>query len=101
MLFFLTYVLAYVQLPSAPVSLLSSPPLPSISIVQTAELEEQFTLPDGTVTLAEPRPNAYVPQTDTELPLPKPYGSQAPFKPSQPGATMRHIRKPVPKPIDI
>ena len=86
----LTVVLPFLSLPSPPVSAL-----------QTAVLEEHFTLPDGTVTLAEPRPNAYVPQTDTELPLPKPYGSQAPFKPSQPGATMRHIRKPVPKPIDI
>ena len=71
------------------------------SVLQTAELKEQFTLPDGTVNLAETCPNAYVPQTDTELSLPKPYGSQAPSKPSQPGATMRHIRKPVPKPIDI
>ena len=76
-------------------------PTTPVSTLQTAVLEDQFTLPDGTVTLAEPRPNAYIPQSDTELPLPKPYGSQAPFKPSQPGATMRHIRKPVPKPIDI
>ena len=62
--------------------------------MQTAVLKDQFTLPDGTVTSAEPRPNAYIPQSDTELPLPKPYCSQAPFKPSQPVATMRHIRKP-------
>ena len=79
----------------------STHPTTPVSTLQTAVLEDQFTLPDGTVTLAEPRPNAYIPQSDTELPLPKPYGSQAPFKPSQPGATMRHIRKPVPKPIDI
>ena len=82
-------------------ALSSTHPTTPVSTLQTAVLEDQFTLPDGTVTLAEPRPNAYIPQSDTELPLPKPYGSQAPFKPSQPGATMRHIRKPVPKPIDI
>ncbi|CAI8004032.1 Coiled-coil domain-containing protein 146 [Geodia barretti] len=49
---------------------------------------------------AEPRPNAYLPSAG-ELPLPKPYGSHAPFKPSPAGANMRHIRKPQPKPIDI
>ena len=66
-------------------------PTTLVPTLQTAVLEDQFTLPDGSFTLAEPRPNAYIPQSDTELPLPKPYGSQAPFKPSQPGATMRHI----------
>jgi hypothetical protein len=50
---------------------------------------------------AEPRPNAYLPTAEGELPLPKPYGSHAPFKPSPAGANMRHIRKPQPKPIDI
>ena len=82
-------------------AILSTHPTTPVSTLQIAVLEDQFTLPDGTVTLAEPRPNAYIPQSDTELLLPKPYGSQAPFKPSQPGATMRHIRKPVPKPTDI
>jgi hypothetical protein len=53
------------------------------------------------ITTAEPRPNAYLPTGEGELPLPKPYGSHAPFKPSQPGANMRHIQKPNPKPIDI
>ena len=42
-------------------------------------------------TTAEPRPNAYIPE---DLGIPKPYGKYAPFKPSEPGTTMRHIRKP-------
>lgn len=44
-------------------------------------------------TTAAPRPNMYIPAD--ELGLPKPYGAHAPFKPSSPGAGMRHIRKPV------
>lgn len=60
-----------------------------------------FTLADGYVTTAEPRPNAYIPQTINELPLPKPYGRLAPFKPQDPGSSMRHIKKPNPKPIEI
>ncbi|EFJ42885.1 coiled-coil protein required for normal flagellar motility [Volvox carteri f. nagariensis] len=47
---------------------------------------------------ADPRPNAYIPEN---LGIPKPYGSFAPFKPQEPGSTMRHIRKPVPKEIVI
>uniref|UniRef100_A0A8C2XE37 Coiled-coil domain containing 146 n=1 Tax=Cyclopterus lumpus TaxID=8103 RepID=A0A8C2XE37_CYCLU len=62
--------------------------------------EEWNELPNGEYTTAETRPNAYVPQTDA-LPLPKPYGAQAPFKPSQPGANIRHIRKPKLKPLEI
>ncbi|XP_070120282.1 coiled-coil domain-containing protein 146 isoform X5 [Equus przewalskii] len=58
-------------------------------------------LPDGVYTTAEPRPNAYIPEAEATLPLPKPYGALAPFKPSEPGANMRHIRKPVIKPIEI
>ena len=63
--------------------------------------EEGHELSNGVYTTAEPRPNAYVPDSEIELPLPKPYGAHAPFKPSQPGANMRHIRKPQPAPIDI
>uniref|UniRef100_A0A3B5A817 Coiled-coil domain containing 146 n=1 Tax=Stegastes partitus TaxID=144197 RepID=A0A3B5A817_9TELE len=57
-------------------------------------------LPNGEYTMAEARPNAYIPQSDP-LPVPKPYGAQAPFKPSQPGANMRHIRKPTLKPLEM
>ncbi|XP_037098451.1 coiled-coil domain-containing protein 146 [Syngnathus acus] len=58
-----------------------------------AHNDEWKRLPNGQYTTAESRPDAYIPHADA-LPLPKPYGSQAPFKPSQPGANMRHIRKP-------
>lgn len=62
---------------------------------------ENRQLPNGIYTTAEQRPNAYIPQADATLPLPKPYGALAPFKPSEPGANMRHMRKPVIKPIEI
>ena len=51
-------------------------------------------------TTAEPRPNAYIPDA-SGLGIPKPYGALAPFKPTQPGATMRHIRPPSPPKIFI
>lgn len=57
-------------------------------------------MPNGAYTTAEPRPNMYIPQDDLLI-LPKPYGALAPFKPTTPGANMRHIRKPkVLKPVD-
>ncbi|XP_033110097.1 coiled-coil domain-containing protein 146-like [Anneissia japonica] len=65
------------------------------------EEEEQYILAGGATTTAEPRPNAYIPDDDTELPVPRPYGANAPFKPQQSGANMRHIRKPIIKPIEI
>jgi len=65
------------------------------------EEERQFELPGGGCTTAEPRPNAYIPDEGNGLPLPKPYGANAPFKPSENGSNMRHIRKPVLKPIEI
>lgn len=48
---------------------------------------------------AQPRPNAYIPNDG--LGVPRPYGSQAPFKPTPAGSTMRHIRNPKPQPIEI
>ena len=62
-------------------------------------IDDVFALAEG-YTTAKPRPTAYIPK-DGSLPVPRPYGALAPFKPTQPGSTMRHIRKPVPKPIDI
>ncbi|XP_065794634.1 coiled-coil domain-containing protein 146 [Muntiacus reevesi] len=62
---------------------------------------ETRQLPNGVYTTAEQRPNAYIPEAEATLPLPKPYGALAPFKPSEPGANIRHIRKPVIKPIEI
>lgn len=49
-------------------------------------------------TKALPRPNAYIPE---ELGIPKPYGGFSPFKPTEPGTTMRHIKKPVPQEVVI
>ena len=66
-----------------------------------AEQEAMFTLADGSVSTAEPRPNAYIPTEEHELPIPRPYGRHAPFKPTEAGSTMRHIRKPMPKPIEL
>lgn len=66
-----------------------------------AEDEDQFMLPGGVTTTAEPRPNAYIPEEEVDLPIPRPYGAHAPFKPGDPGSTMRHIRKPITKPIEI
>ena len=63
--------------------------------------EEELMLaqPTGLIkSTAEPRPTAYIPE---EMFIPKPYGNLAPFKPTQPGTTMRHIRIPNPKSIEI
>jgi hypothetical protein len=49
-------------------------------------------------TAAEPRPNAYVQEY---MGVPKPYGGFAPFKPSELGTNMRHIRKPAQVEIEI
>ncbi|KAM5173074.1 coiled-coil domain-containing protein 146 [Mantella aurantiaca] len=65
------------------------------------EEEEQNLLPNGMYTTAEQRPNAYIPEDENVLPIPRPYGALAPFKPSEPGSNMRYIRKPMIKPIEI
>ena len=70
-------------------------------LVQVAALQEQYKIAGDVYTTAEPRPNAYIPDDDAELPIPRPYGSLAPFKPSEPGSSMRHVRKPIVKPIEI
>lgn len=51
-----------------------------------------------THTTAEPRPNAYIPD---DIGIPKPYGALAPFKPTELGSTMRHIRRPQPREIEL
>ncbi|XP_061222353.1 coiled-coil domain-containing protein 146-like isoform X4 [Neopsephotus bourkii] len=63
--------------------------------------EEQAAAPRYIRTTAEPRPTAYIPSDEHSLPLPRPYGALAPFKPTEPGANMRHFRKPVVKPIQV
>ncbi|KAG2460072.1 CC146 protein, partial [Polypterus senegalus] len=65
------------------------------------EEESWHHLPNGVHTTVEPRPNAYIPDDDNGLPLPRPYGALAPFKPTEPGGNIRHFRKPVIKPIEI
>lgn len=59
-------------------------------------LESQMP-PNGVRTTALPRPNSYL---KPNLPLPQPYGHFAPFKPSEPGANMRHIVKPSKREIE-
>ncbi len=69
--------------------------------VSVQRKEERETIDSKVIDIqstAEPRPNAYIPE---QLGIPKPYGGFAPFKPSELGATMRHIRKPEPKDIVI
>ncbi|NXT79556.1 CC146 protein, partial [Zapornia atra] len=63
--------------------------------------EEQAAAPGCVCTTAEQRPTAYIPEDEYSLPLPRPYGALAPFKPSEPGSHMRHFRKPVVKPIEV
>ena len=53
-------------------------------------LESQLP-PTGVKTTALPRPNSYMP---ADIQIPQPYGKFAPFKPLDPGASMRHIIKP-------
>lgn len=63
------------------------------------ELERLLDDRSATVhTTAETRPNAYIPES---LGIPKPYGEFTPFKPTELGSTMRHIRKPQPREIVI
>merc|ERR1712141_34891 len=62
---------------------------------------EMYAIAGGATTTAEPRPNAYIPDDESELPVPRPYGAHAPFKPSEPGSSLRHIRKPIIKPIEL
>eukprot|EP00397_Hematodinium_sp_SG-2012_P009093 GEMP01009168.1.p1 GENE.GEMP01009168.1~~GEMP01009168.1.p1 ORF type:complete len:930 (+),score=259.91 GEMP01009168.1:182-2971(+) len=63
------------------------------------KLEDEVLNSNATRTTAEPRVNAYVPEGD--IGLPKAYGASAPFMPCTLGTTMRHTRKPNPRPIEI
>jgi len=65
---------------------------------QPETMAQSQTAVHVTRTTAEPRPNAYIPD---EIGIPKPYGAAAPFKPSEPGSSMRHIRKPEIQEIQI
>eukprot|EP00842_Homolaphlyctis_polyrhiza_P000705 jgi/Hompol1/1635/HPOL_002745-RA len=65
--------------------------------------DEEFYKYGNVRTMAEPRPNAYIPDGSAfgELPIPKPYGAHAPFKPQENGSQIRHYRKPASKPIEL
>ncbi|KAM6420707.1 coiled-coil domain-containing protein 146 isoform 3-T4 [Pluvialis apricaria] len=63
--------------------------------------EEQAAAPGYVRTTAEQRPTAYIPDDEYSLPLPRPYGALAPFKPSEPSPNMRYFRKPMVKAIEI
>lgn len=65
--------------------------------MQREALEKNFP-PFATKTTAEHRVNAYIPD---EIGIPKPYGKNAPFKPSEIGANFRHFRKPKINEIEI
>lgn len=69
-------------------------------LLQRAAQEEEDAL-QGSLQKKSDRPNAYIPDEENVLPLPRPYGALAPFKPSVLGSNMRHIRKPIIKPIEI
>uniref|UniRef100_A0A452H4L3 Uncharacterized protein n=1 Tax=Gopherus agassizii TaxID=38772 RepID=A0A452H4L3_9SAUR len=70
-------------------------------LVSSAKRKLYYASPNSIYTTAEQRPNAYIPDDENVLPLPRPYGALAPFKPTEPGSNMRHIRKPIVKPIEI
>ncbi|RKO93586.1 hypothetical protein BDK51DRAFT_24341, partial [Blyttiomyces helicus] len=67
------------------------------------EIDDSFYIYNNIRTTAEPRPNAYIPNASGvgELPIPKPYGAHAPFKPQDQGSQIRHYRKPANKPVEI
>jgi chromosome segregation ATPase len=60
---------------------------------------EKSMPPFAVKTTAMPRVQQYVPVGG--MGLPKPYGSNAPFRPSDVGTNIRHIKKPNPRDIEI
>jgi len=60
--------------------------------VDGEEPEGARDLVSGVRTFADLRPNAYIPEGPGDLPVPKPYGRDAPFNPSGPSAHLRHYR---------
>ena len=50
---------------------------------------------DGTITFAEIRPNAYLPDAVGALPKARPYGREAPFKPPGASSNLRFFKNPV------
>ena len=56
------------------------------------EMFEKSMPPFAIRTTAQPRMQQYIPVG--EMGLPKPYGSHAPFLPSDQGVHLRHFKKP-------
>lgn len=64
--------------------------------------QTEFYVNGQTKTAAEPRPNAYIPETTLDhLPIPKPYGEYSPFKPQEKSTLLRYYAKPIIKPIEL
>jgi len=63
------------------------------------EMFEKSMPPFAIRTTAAPRVQQYIPVG--EMGLPKPYGSHAPFLPSEQGVQLRHFKKPEVKDIEI
>eukprot|EP00048_Salpingoeca_helianthica_P024647 m.34032 g.34032 ORF g.34032 m.34032 type:complete len:920 (+) comp9505_c1_seq1:131-2890(+) len=57
---------------------------------QQTQMERASEAASATATM---RPNAYLPDVEGELPIARPYGPFAPFKPAEQGSSMRHVRK--------
>ena len=56
------------------------------------ELEQPLELAGGVRSFAEQRPTAYLPdEAGADLPIPMPYGKNAPFKPLAPSSHLRHF----------
>jgi hypothetical protein len=51
-------------------------------------------LPNGTITWAEQRPVAYIPDVEDALPKARPFGKDAPFQPANPSANLKFYRGP-------
>ena len=60
-------------------------------LVHTQQAQQELFSPPASRTAVEVRLNAYI---SDDLSLPKPYGAMAPFKPSTPGANLRHFKTP-------
>ncbi|ORX94037.1 hypothetical protein LY90DRAFT_520429, partial [Neocallimastix californiae] len=68
--------------------------------------DDKFYVINNVRTTSIPRPNAYIPENNGngisgELPIAKPYGIYAPFKPYEKTPHLRHYHKAVNKPIVI
>lgn len=45
-------------------------------------------------TATQHRPTAYMPQDEGALPIPRPFGRFAPFRPAESAANLRYLRRP-------